>query len=431
MNKKFAFVLILLILTSCSFNKNSKIWNENDKKFYNKKNLKKISSGNESIQKEFNSFVELNFSNLEINNINENYNNSGSLEYSGLLKKIRSYKFSKFENSNKLNFEPFFLDDGMIFFDKKGSIIRYNFNQKIIWKKNFYSKSEKKLKPKLSFAIKNEKLIVADNVAKVYLVNLNTGDLIWSKKNDYPLNSEIKILDNKFFLVDYQNTLRCFIIMDGSNCWDFKTENSFTISNQKNSIIIYNDNVIFNNSIGDITSVDVFSGMINWQLPTQSSSVINQTYNFETSKLVTDGKNIYFSNNKDQFYSVDIDTGIVNWINNISSRLTPILIQNYIVTVSKDGYLFFLQKNEGNIIKINDAFSFYKKKHRKKIEPQGFVVGLEKLYLTNDDGKIIVIKLNTGEILKIHKISRNNLSKPFIHNKNLFVIKNGSINQYN
>ena len=255
--------------------------------------------------------------------------------------------------------------------------------------------------------------------------------MIWSKKNDYPLNSEIKILDNKFFLVDYQNTLRCFIIMDGSNCWDFKTENSFTISNQKNSIIIYNDNVIFNNSIGDITSVDVFSGMINWQLPTQSSSVINQTYNFETSKLVTDGKNIYFSNNKDQFYSVDIDTGIVNWINNISSRLTPILIQNYIVTVSKDGYLFFLQKNEGNIIKINDAFSFYKKKHRKKIEPQGFVVGLEKLYLTNDDGKIIVIKLNTGEILKIHKISRNNLSKPFIHNKNLFVIKNGSINQYN
>jgi len=86
--------------------------------------------------------------------------------------------------------------------------------------------------------------------------------------------------------------------MDGSNCWDFKTENSFTISNQKNSIIIYNDNVIFNNSIGDITSVDVFSGMINWQLPTQSSSVINQTYNFETSKLVTDGKNIYFSNTK-------------------------------------------------------------------------------------------------------------------------------------
>ena len=74
---------------------------------------------------------------------------------------------------------------------------------------------------------------------------------------------------------------------------------------------------------------------------------------------------------------------------------------------------------------------FTKKKHRKKIEPRGFVVGLDKLYLTNDDGKIIVIKLKTGKILKIHKISRNNLSKPFIHKKNLFVIKNGSINQYN
>lgn len=431
MNRKFAFVLILFILTSCSFNKNSKIWNEKDNKFYSKKNIKKILTNKESIQKEFNAFVELDFSNLKIKNINKNHNNNGSLEYLGLLKKISSYKFSKFKNSNKLNLEPFFLDDGIIFFDKKGSIIKYNFNQKIIWKKNFYSKSEKKLKPKLSFAIQNEKLIIADSIAKIYQVNLDTGDLIWSKKNDYPLNSEIKILNDKFFLVDYQNTLRCFIIMDGSNCWNFKTENSFTISNQMNSIIIHKNNVIFNNSIGDVTSVDIFSGMINWQLPTQSSKIINQTYNFKTSKLVTDGKNIYFSNNKDQFFSIDIETGIVNWINNISSSLTPILIQNYIITVSKDGYLFFLQKNEGNIIKINDTFGFYKKKHRKKIEPRGFVVGLDKLYLTNDDGKIIVIKLKTGEILKIHKISRNNLSKPFIHKKNLFVIKNGSINQYN
>ena len=117
MNRKFAFVLILFILTSCSFNKNSKIWNEKDNKFYSKKNIKKILTDKESIQKELNAFVELDFSNLKINNINENHNNNGSLEYLGLLKKISSYKFSKFKNSNKLNLEPFFLDDGIIFFD--------------------------------------------------------------------------------------------------------------------------------------------------------------------------------------------------------------------------------------------------------------------------------------------------------------------------
>ena len=54
--------------------------------------------------------------------------------------------------------------------------------------------------------------------------------------------------------------------------------------------------VVFSNSIGDITAVDVESGLIIWQLPTQSSSIYNETYYFKTSELVTDGKSLYFSN---------------------------------------------------------------------------------------------------------------------------------------
>ena len=50
---------------------------------------------------------------------------------------------------------------------------------------------------------------------------------------------------------------------------------------QKIFIIIIDDMVIFNNSIGDITAVDIETGMITWQLPTQSSSIINETYNFK------------------------------------------------------------------------------------------------------------------------------------------------------
>ena len=34
----------------------------------------------------------------------------------------------------------------MIFFDNKGSILKFDENSKLIWKKNYYTKSEKKLK---------------------------------------------------------------------------------------------------------------------------------------------------------------------------------------------------------------------------------------------------------------------------------------------
>jgi outer membrane protein assembly factor BamB len=101
------------------------------------------------------------------------------------------------------------------------------------------------------------------------------------------------------------------------------TESSFAISSTDYSLVIIGEQVIFNNSIGDITAVDISSGLIIWQLPTQSSALISQTYNFKISNLVSDGKSIFFSNNRNEFYSVDIKTGSLNWKNDISSRSNP------------------------------------------------------------------------------------------------------------
>ena len=246
-----------------------------------------------------------------------------------------------------------------------------------------------------------------------------------------PFNSEIKKNKNKFFVVDYKNTLRCYNINDGSECWNLQTEDSFTISNSKFSLIIVDDMVIFSNSIGDITAVDIDTGLITWQLPTQNRSIINETYNFKISKLVSDGKSIFFSNNKNEFYSVDVKTGTTNWINEINSNLTPIISDNLLFTVSNDGYLFVVEKNKGNIIRITDLYSDYKIKKRKNVKPIGFAIGDTNLYLTNTDGKMIITDLSLGNVISTEKISGNFTSRPFIFNQNLFVIRNGSIIQYN
>jgi outer membrane protein assembly factor BamB len=326
---------------------------------------------------------------------------------------------------------PAFLNDGLIFFDNKGTIIKYSDKKKIIWKNNFYSKAEKKLNPKLYFAISDETLLVADNIAKYFSININTGKLNWSKNSTYPFNSEIKIYKKHFFVVDYKNTLRCYNIIDGSECWNLQTEDSFTISDSKFSLIILKDLVIFNNSIGDITAVDIKTGIINWQLPTQSSNIINKTYKFKNSKLVSDGKSIFFSNNKNEFYSIDATSGTINWMNKINSNLTPILNENLIFTISNNGYLFVIQKNKGNIIRISDLYKNYKMKKGENISPVGFAIGKNNLYLTSNNGKMIVVDLEFGKIIKEIKISGKLVSKPIIYNEKLFLIKNGSIIRYN
>ena len=421
----------MFFLNNCSLNENSRIWKNKKDNSINPKNIKKIFSEKKIIT-QFNQELKLDLTNVKINNkIVDNQNNYGFQNYSGSINKVGNYKFSKLDDVNELNFKPIFLNDGLIFFDKKGSIIRYDNNQKVLWKKNHYSKLEKKLKPKLNFVLVDQNLLITDSISKYYSVNVNSGELIWSKNNIYPFNSEIKRSKNKVFVVDYKNTLRCYNINDGSECWNLPTEDSFTISSSNFSLIIDGELIIFTNSIGDVTAVDIDSGLITWQLPTQSSSIINETYNFKVSKLVSDNESIYFSNNKNEFYSIDVKTGTTNWINEINSNLTPIISGNLIFTVSNEGYLHVIEKNNGNIIRISDLYLDYKIKKRKNVKPIGFAIGDKKLYLTNTDGKMIIVDLNLGKVIGVEKIAGNFTSRPFIFNQSLFVIRNGSIIQYN
>ena len=432
MNRIIILIIALTFLNQCSLNENSRIWKDKEKKLEAQKNIKKVFLEDKKITTEFNQELKLDLSIIKFNNkITDNENNYGSQNYEGLIDKIGNYKFSKFEDINQLNFKPIFLEDGLIFFDKKGSIIRYNDKTKVLWKKNHYSKPEKKLRPKLDFIQDGENLLITDSIAKYYSVNINSGELNWSKNNIYPFNSDIKKHKNKIFVIDYKNTLRCYNISDGNECWNLKTEDSFTISSSKFSLIVINDKVIFSNSIGDITAVDIETGVIIWQLPTQSSSIINETYNFKISKLVSDGNSIIFSNNKNEFHSIDVKTGTINWINEINSNITPIITGNLIFTVSNEGYLIVIEKNKGNIIRVTDLFNNYKLKKRKNIKPVGFAIGNTNLYLKNSDGKMIIVDLSLGNVVNIEKISGDFVSKPFIVNENLFVIRNGSIVQYN
>jgi len=429
--KLLNLILIFLFLSNCSFNKNSKIWNKKEIQVDNKKNIKKIIDEKKIIISELNPNLELNFSVVSYDNIIKEYNNFGFQSFLGKFEKKKVFKFSKHNDNNFLKSKPILIDNGLIYYNGKGSIIRYDNEKKIIWKKNYYSKSEIKSNPKLTFEIKNNKLIVVDNISKLFLIDITDGNLIWKKNSEYPFNSEIKIHKNNFYVVDYLNTLRCFKIKDGSECWNIKTEESFTISDAKNSIIIVNDKIIFNNSIGDITSVDITSGAIVWQTPTQSSKVKDSAYNFKSSQLVSDGKDVFFSNNKGQFYSINIKTGTVNWLNKINSSVTPIIQNNLIFTVSNEGFLYVVQKKKGNIIRINNIYRDYKIKNIKKISPTGLSIGKDFFYITNQNGELIKINLNIFKIEKVENISKGAISKPIIYNKRLYIVKNGSILEYN
>jgi len=431
-NKVLLSVLILLILNNCSASKKVGFWDKDDKNVSQIENTKTILTKQARLEEEFNSnlYVKISNGKFKQNSLN-NQNDTGELAYEGVLEKIGKYNFAKFNDFDFISPNPLFYNKNLVFYDNKGAIIFYDENQKTIWKNNFYNKSEKKTKPRLNFAVKNNILIVTDDVAKYYAINIDTGELLWIKTNIVPFNSDIKIKDDVFYVVDYKNILRSISIQDGSEIWNLKTEESLTKANTKISIALDEKNIYFNNTIGDITAVDMKSGQLVWQLPTQNNSISKNVFQLSNSELVINESTIFFSNNKDEFYSIDTATGLINWKTEINSDLKPVVIGKLVITISEKGYLYIIDKQSGNIIRINDLYKDYKDKKRKQAKPTGFFIALNKIYLTNSDGKLIITNSNEGNILNVVKISGGKILQPFINENNLFLISNGSIIKFN
>ena len=432
MSKLSLLILITLLLSGCSLTRSSKLWNNDKTQVNEPENIKIVLTNEASPVEEFNSNIEIDISNGNFNkDPNNNQNNAGELNYEGILNKVGKYSFSKFNDFEYLDVQPIFYNQNLIFFDDNGTIIFYDESQKTLWKKNFYTKSEKKLKPRLNFVNKDNLIIVTDDVAKYYLIDVDSGELIWEKNNIVPFNSGLKIRNDIFYAVDYKNILRAITIKDGLEQWNLKTEESLTKSNTKISIAIDESNIYFNNSIGDITAVNLNTGQLVWQLPTQNNSVSKNAFQLSNSQLVLDKKTIFLSNNKNEFYSIDTTTGLINWKNQINSILTPTVIGKFIITVSDNWYLYIIEKKTGNILRINDLYKNIKIKKRNDIKPTGFFISIGKIYLTNDDGKLIIANVNTGEILDIVKVASDKILKPLVNDNNLFLIRNGSIIRFN
>ena len=430
MNKIIYFGFILILIAGCSLQKNSKFWTATqDISKESNPNYKGIFIKEEALEKELNSNLSIKLiEDTNFNSVVRNYfNNDGRLNYNGNLEKSSRYKFSKIKNFHQFEPEISYFNNNIIFFDNKGSILQFDNKSKLIWKKNYYTKSEKKLKPILQFANNKKFLVVADNIAKYYMIDLLSGNLVWSKSNLAPFNSQIKIYEDKFFVIDFSNTLRCFSIKDGKELWNIQTESSLIRSQKKLSMIIVDNMIYFSNSIGDISGVDIERGQLIWQLPTQNNLIYEAAFSLETSDIISDSKTLFFSNNKNQFFSIDLGSGSFNWENKINSSLRPTLIGNYLFTVSNEGYLIVIDKQSGNIIRVTDVFRNFKQKKRNKIKPSGFVIGLNKIYLSTNNGRLIVIDTVSGKTISTLKIDNEKISRPFIVDKNLFVVKDNAI----
>ena len=149
MIKKFNLLILIIILTkACSFDTKSGLWTSNEdfkKETISDKKTKVLFQDEKIIEKEFNRNFKIKtpLKNLKRNN-SQNTNNENIFTVKNDLNKISRYKFSKIKYFYFFEPKLTFNKQNLFFFDKKGTIIKFDNSSKIIWKKNYYNKREKK-----------------------------------------------------------------------------------------------------------------------------------------------------------------------------------------------------------------------------------------------------------------------------------------------
>ena len=424
MNKFYYLLLFLFFLSNCSFDTKSGFWTQEQ---ISETNNEKILFQKEEINiNELNPdlIIKLGLDTKKNNILNGN--NQGIVSIKSDLLKISKFKFKKNNFFNKFAPEIIFINNDLIFFEKNGTIIRINEKSEVVWKKNYYSKKEKKNNPILKLTKINDKILVTDNLSKIYLLNANNGNLGWETDHNVNFVSEIKAENDYFFALDALNNFNCFSLINGALIWDFKAEDQLINSQKQTSIIYDEDQVIFNNAQNKIVSLSK-NGNLLWITPTISFEEEFQSYLIDNSDLVLDNQSIFFSNNANSFYAINSKTGVIKWKQKINSNLKPIVVDNVIFTISSNRYLNIIDKNNGNIIRVTDILKNFKQRKIDKMKITGFLVSEEKIFITTDNGNLIIADIATGKADKVYKISRDSISRPYVNNNKLYFMKKNEI----
>jgi len=439
MNNKKILILFLAfsLLNHCSFDTKTGIWGDGEKE---KKRISKLEKQQKSVLKVEKIYSSDKYFNKEIllkkqiklskvkNNSswimpNLNYKNfTGNLYLTGvdnvfLKKKVGKDKFSIYQNMTPI----LVFKNNIILSDDNGTIFKINDRGKIIWKKNIYSKAYKKVYKNLTISIYKSNIYVADNIGFVYSINLDNGNLLWIKNHEIPIKSDIKVFNNKIFLINQDNKIFCLNAKDGSLIWNILSISSFIKSQNLLSLAITQDGyLIAITSSADIYKIKTDSGEVIWSRNTADSLYSNATDFFISSGITIHNENVIFSSGSNIF-CLNLITGETNWKQEVSSTSTPIISGKNVFIVNDHGYFIILDTNSGEIISSSYILKVLKKK-KQETKITNFIMGSNKIYSMTLNGFLIVSSAITGKPEYYKKIGGQNISPLIINDGKLYLL---------
>lgn len=169
---------------------------------------------------------------------------------------------------------------------------------------------------------------------------------MWAKNIKIPFRSNLKIFNNKLIAADQNNHLYFIDTKSGDILKVIPTEETLIKNKFINNLSLDDKTSYFLNTYGSLYSIDISTLKINWVFNLNKSLDLNPSNLFIGSQLINDNNKIIITTNN-MTYTLDALTGRFISKKNFSSNLKPILVNNYLITVTKKNLLVMMNVNNG------------------------------------------------------------------------------------
>ena len=127
---------------------------------------------------------------------------------------------------------------------------------------------------------------------------------------------------------------------------------------------------------------------------------------------------------QNKFFAVDSRNGSIKWEQRINSFLEPSIIENLVLTVSQEGYFFIIDKKNGNILRSTNILNTIKNEN---IYPTGFIAARNFIYVSLSNGRLLKVSIEDGKTKDVIKIDGDKISRPYILDKQMYILRNDAI----
>lgn len=264
----------------------------------------------------------------------------------------------------------------------------------------------------------NDRLFVGSNNGRMYSINLQNGEIIWSFDSKSELVSEPLLNEGVLYFVSGSQALYALDAATGKQLWIHSrqdTTSSMTIRGGSRPSIA-NDVVYVGFSDGALVALNAKTGTEQWEI------TLNRNSKFKDidASPVIDGDFIYVNSFDDKVYCLSREKGEILWNAPYGGPTTPLVSGAHVFVTSSKGELVSLTKKDGNLA--------WSRKTSEGIfsEPSLF----NDLIVTGEtQGKLLFFNKTTGETVGSFEPGRGVFSKPSIFD-NLIYFVSGEGNVY-